>query len=400
MLLDVYLCGEKVGCLYTDKKYGLSFRYDEGAERPISISLPLSNEEYRKKKVEPFFSGLLPDGESRLQLAQNAHVSPSSVIKLLSHYGREIAGALVIINHGEEYSMEKDDYIPITESEIAQRIRNRESENLLLWGDNVRLSLAGAQNKLPLLHKDDRWFLPAGNSPSNCIIKPGKSIALNEFVVTRLAGKCGFNTPEVALKYFEDQLTFVSYRYDRVNKDGSLMRLHQEDMCQALSIPPEKKYQAEGGPGVRDIVKLIEDNSSLAVIDLREFYRILVFNFLVGNCDSHGKNYSFIYLDDNKLRLAPFYDNVCTTIYPGISRELSMKIGKKKNIDVVFGKDFLDIDGVKARAMERVMSEVASSFNSAINEMIDEEEYSPYREIVCKIKDDSLSRLERLLEKG
>ncbi len=396
MILDVYLYEKLIGFLYTDKKYGLSFKYDESAERQISISLPLENVEFRKKNVEPFFSGLLPDGDLRDQLARNAHVSPNSVIGLLSHYGREIAGALVIVDHGENFEIEPDDYKVISESEIAGRIKRADEENLLIWGDNVRLSLAGAQHKMPLYHKDGEWFLPCGNSPSNCIVKPGKSIAINEFIVTRLAKECGFNTPEVELKYFGDELALVTYRYDRIIENGRLRRLHQEDMCQALSIPPEKKYETDGGPGISRIVNLIEDNSSMPILDIREFYRILVFNFIVGNCDSHGKNYSFLYSPEGKLRLAPFYDLVSTTIYPGISRELSMKIGKQKKIDLVGRDNFFKIDGVNRRAMETIIDGVISSYNSAIEKLSTKEEYKPYEEMINKIKEDSLPRVERL----
>lgn len=147
MVLDVYLYDKLVGYLYTDKKYGLSFKYDEHPDRQISISMPLRENEYRRKKVEPFFSGLLPDGDLREQLARSAHVSPNSVVGLLKHYGREIAGALVIIEHEEKYDVEQNEYKLITESEIAKRIKNADEENLLIWGDNIRLSLAGAQKK-------------------------------------------------------------------------------------------------------------------------------------------------------------------------------------------------------------------------------------------------------------
>ncbi len=396
MILDVYLYEKLVGYLYTDKKYGLSFNYDESAKMPISISLPLENVEFRKKNVEPFFSGLLPDGDLRDQLARNAHVSPNSVIGLLSHYGREIAGALVIINHGESFEIEPNDYKLITENEIAERIKRADEENLLIWGDNIRLSLAGAQHKLPLFYKEGKWFLPCGNSPSNCIVKPGKSIAINEFIITRLARECGFKTPDVELKYFDDEMAFVTYRYDRIIENGNLHRLHQEDMCQALSIPPEKKYEADGGPGISRIVSLIENNSSLPIVDIRDFYRMLVFNFIIGNCDSHGKNYSFLYSPDGKPRLAPFYDLVSTTIYPGISRELSMKIGKQKNIDLVLRENFFNIDGVKKHAMETIIDNVISSYNLAIEKISAEGEYKAYEEMISKIKEDAIPRIERL----
>ncbi len=398
MILDVYLYDELIGYLYTDKKYGLSFKYAEDSNRQISISMPVGTEEFRKKTVEPFFSGLLPDGDLREQLARSVHVSPNSVIGLLEHYGREIAGALVIVGHDEKYEIERNDYKLVSKSEIAQRIKNASEENLLIWGDNIRLSLAGAQHKMPLYHKGEEWYVPCGNSPSNCIVKPGKSVAINEFVVTLLAKECGFNVPKVELLKFEDELAFITYRYDRTIENGYLKRLHQEDMCQALSVPPEKKYETDGGPGISRIVRLIEDNSSLPVIDIREFYRIIVFNFIVGNCDSHGKNYSFLYGRDGSIRLAPFYDLVSTTIYPGISRELSMKIGKQKNIDLVLRDNFYKIEGSNKRAMDSIITDVVSSYKKAVDKIAEIDEMKPYCDMLEKIRDDSESRLEHLEE--
>lgn len=173
---------------------------------------------------------------------------------------------------------------------------------------------------MPLFNKDGKWFVPCSNSPSNCIVKPGKSVAINEYVVTKLAKECGLNAPTVEVVKFEDELAFVTYRYDRIIQNGFLKRLHQEDMCQSLSVPPGKKYERDGGPGITRIVNLIEDNSSFPLLDIREFYRCIVFNFIVGNCESHAQNYSFLYDLDGKIRLAPFYDLVSTTIYPGVSR--------------------------------------------------------------------------------
>lgn len=397
MILDVYLYDELVGFLYTDKKYGLSFKYREGNKKAISISMPVSDGEYRKKIVEPFFSGLLPDGDIRDQLARNIQVSPNSIIRLLEHYGREIAGAMVIIDHDENYVSEPYSYREISEEAIAQKIRGADSENLLIWGNDIRLSLAGAQNKMPLYHSDGKWFLPCGNSPSNCIVKPGKTIAVNEFIVTGLARECGFNVPQIELVNFEDQTAFVSYRFDRTVVDGRLTRLHQEDMCQALAIPPDKKYENEGGPGISAIINLLSDYSVSPITDIREFLKVVVFNYIVGNCDSHGKNYSFIYDIEGRTKLAPFYDLVCTTIYPGISRELSMKIGKTKNIDLLCKDDFYKIAGTTKNAMEMITEEVVKLYEKAIEKMKNNVELSSECcEMFERIYADSLPRLERL----
>lgn len=396
MILDVYLYGRLTGYLYTKGTRGLCFRYDSNARRAVSLSLPLKEEEYGRREAEPFFSGLLPDGNLREELAKNAHVSSESVIKLLEHYGREIAGAVVILDHDEKYSADNGaGYRLLGENEIENRIRDMDDINLFLWGDNVRLSLAGAQNKVPLYFEKGKWFLPLGDSPSNCIVKPGKSVALNERVVTEIASLCGFDVPRVELVEFGKFSALVSYRYDRILREGKLERLHQEDMCQALAVPPGKKYESDGGPSVTQIISLIRKESSFPAADLREFLRILVFNYIVGNCDSHAKNYSFLYGADGGLRLAPFYDLLSTTVYPGLSRELSMKIGKQRIIDNVLRKDFMEIDGISPGYMLSVISYISEKFVKAVK-ILNESYDGELSEMLDRIWKDSLIRLKRL----
>lgn len=398
MILDVYLYGQLVGNISTDSDSGFEFRYSTSSPYQLSISLPIEKQVFPAKEAEPFFSGLLPDGIIREKLAKNAHCSARSIASLLSAYGADIAGAVVILDHGEQYREEKDSYREVSEAEKAERIRNIENSSLLLWGEEARLSLAGAQEKVPLLHKKDKWYLPTGNAPSNCIIKPGDELAVNEYIVTTIASSLGLNVPNLSLHSFEDQTTVVSERYDRTILEGRTTRLQQEDMCQAMGIVPELKYQSDGGPGIEEILQLIRSYSSLPILDTEAFLKCIIFNFLIGNCDAHAKNFSFLYGYRSKesVRLAPFYDLVSTTVYPSLSRNLAMKIGNAKKIDRVVKADFLGIKGISRRMMETLLDRVSTSFEQSLSAMRQATEYSPYKEFLDKLYEDSRPRISRI----
>lgn len=398
MILDVYLYGQLVGNISTDSDSGFEFTYSPSAPYQLSISLPLEKQVFPAKEAEPFFSGLLPDGIIRERLATNAHCSSGSIASLLSAYGADIAGAVVILDHEEPYKDESAGYREISEAELAERIRDIGSSSLLLWGDEARLSLAGAQEKVPLFHKDGKWFLPTGNAPSNCIIKPGKELAVNEYVVTTLASSFGLNVPSLSLFSFKEQMTVVSERYDRTVLEGNTMRLQQEDMCQAMGISPELKYQSDGGPGIEDILQLIRSYSSLPILDTEAFLQCIIFDFLIGNCDAHAKNFSFLYGYRSKesVRLAPFYDLVSTTVYPALSRNLAMKIGNAKKIDRVVREDFLNIKGISRRMMETLIDRAIAGFETSLESMRQAPEYSAFKEFLDTLYQDSRPRISRL----
>ncbi|MBQ0071788.1 MAG: HipA domain-containing protein, partial [Spirochaetales bacterium] len=301
---------------------GECFHYTEKAMHRISISLPLVKDKvYSRKECLPFFNGLLPDGDQRERMARACHISSESVMKLLARFGRDIAGSLSILEEDESPDTVFA-YVPISEMELESKILQSNKVSLFALPDkNIRSSLAGAMDKIPLSHKDDSWFLPVGDAPSNVIIKPHDRYSENEYLCTSLAKACGILTPDIALKTFGTAKAFVSNRFDREVKNERLERIHQEDFCQALGIDPEKKYEEDGGPGYKDYLSLIWKESSLPIVDYKRFLEVTVFNYLIDNCDAHGKNLSFLYHhESDKVRLAPFYDLVCSTIYPEFSR--------------------------------------------------------------------------------
>jgi serine/threonine-protein kinase HipA len=211
----------------------------------------------------------------------------------------------------------------------------------------VRLSLAGAQDKLPVRIQDDHIYLPLATSPSTHLLKPAieqfESIVVNEALCMDLARRSGLQTAETFVRTVDDIEFLVVKRYDReVYESGEPVRLHQEDFCQALGLAPEHKYQNEGGPSLLQCVQLIRETSAVPAVDLAAFMDGVIFNYLVGNNDAHGKNFSLIHRPDASggTRLAPFYDLVCTVYYPDLSSKMAMKLGGEYDCDKVMRRHF------------------------------------------------------------
>jgi len=355
MKLDVYFGRTKAGELRSTDNRGVIFEYDENylsdsASIRLSSSLPLQKEEFSQKECIPFFSGLLPEGDSRKKIADYLHVSETSTLKLLESLGGECAGLITLTNE-ENPTLQKDfydfteqNYEPLTDETISDFIKKIPERPLIKADDKLRLSLAGAQEKLALAKFNEKWFLPLNGAPSTHILKPTRegslsTLAKNEYICMKLAKESGLDVPDVDLINLAEKDIFVVERYDRNIKKNTIQRLHQEDFCQALGIMSEIKYQNDGGPGIKDISNVIKSTMTVPALELQKLLRAIVFNFLIGNCDSHGKNYSLLY-NGKKTILAPLYDVVSTTVYSGLTDKLSMKIGKHYEIDKVSLADY------------------------------------------------------------
>jgi len=341
--LIVYLNGERAGILDEDDSGLLEFRYvPEWTGRldaiPLSRSLPLQDEPFRGKHARPFFAGILPDEGPRQQIAAILGISERNDFAMLERIGGECAGAVSLL---------PEDAPPLAVGETRVReLSKKELENivaelprrpLMAGRDGLRLSLAGTQSKLPVLIRDTAIALPLGNTPSTHIIKPEPErfpgLVATEVLCMTLAGAVGLNVPPVSIRPVGNKPCIVVQRYDRsIGADRSVTRVHQEDFCQALGFPPERKYQQEGGPLLRDCIGLLREWSTVAALDIRDFLDGLIFNVLIGNADAHGKNYSILYRRTER-RLAPFYDLVCTLAWPELSKTPAMKIGKSDSIE-------------------------------------------------------------------
>lgn len=334
--LNVYFEDLEVGVIDSDAENRMSFRYSTSwlnnpAAFQISISIPLIEKVYPPEKAHAFFTNLLPEGLVRENVARALGVSPDNDFELIARIGGECAGALWI-GHGKPSFSETQEYTHISESDLYQQIKDGNVLSSILGTGRVRLSLAGAQDKLPVRLEDDQIMLSENGSPSTCIIKfPSRDyrdLPANEVFVTSLAKHIGIRTVDARIFKVGDIDTCLISRYDRFT-DGSnvIRRLHQEDMCQALGLPHFKKYESEGGPSFKECFELVDSVCSEPILDRDQMLRWLIFNLLIGNSDAHAKNLSILYYSDGKVEIAPFYDLVCTLSYENLDRNMAMSIG-------------------------------------------------------------------------
>jgi serine/threonine-protein kinase HipA len=294
----------------------------------------LREEPFHGKHARPFFAGILPEEGPRQQIAAILGVSERNDFAILERIGGECAGAVSLLPEGASLpDTSKRPTRQLDESEIIAELPRRP---LLAGREGVRLSLAGAQGKLPVIISGDTVSLPLGNTPSTHIIKPEPDrfpglVAAEVFCMT-LAKEVGLAVPPVSRRLIGGTPCLIVQRYDRTTgPDGTARRVHQEDFCQAMGYPPEQKYQQEGGPLLRDCIAMLREWSTAPVLDIRDFLDGVMFNMVIGNADAHGKNYSLLYRAGER-RLAPFYDLVCTLAWPELSKTPAMKIGRSDSL--------------------------------------------------------------------
>lgn len=332
--LDVYLRDQKVGRLWLDEKRRFVFQYDtewinkKGAI-PLSLHLPLRAEIYPDDLSRPFFSNLLPEAEVKRVIARYLRISESNDFAMLNSIGGECAGAVSVLPAGAAPAV-KPGYRELNEEELHRIIIDLPRRPLMAGVEGMRLSLAGAQNKLPVYMEDDRIFIASGNAPSSHILKPPirdlEDTVGNETFCMMLAQRLGLQDPPVTIRRGLDRI-FIIARYDRSREtDGRIVRLHQEDFCQALGFLPDQKYESEGGPSLQQCFTLLQGKSIRPAADRMALLRWAIFNYLIGNADAHAKNLAMIFTDRGP-RLAPFYDLICTQVYPDLTEKLAMRIG-------------------------------------------------------------------------
>lgn len=377
--LDVYFYGKKIGTL-TEKNSRLSFKYNEDADTPLSVNLPLQKEAFNDKLTRSFFNNLLPEEGIREAVARYKQVSSNNPFALLKEIGGECAGAVELYPQGAKREDKPSGLTPISEEKIAELLKNQ-AQIPLLTGEEIRLSLAGAQQKIALAilpENSDNYYLPQGSYISTHIIKPQnpyfEDIIYNEYFCMSLAKLIGLPTAHSFIKNFAGEFGYVVKRFDRETDDtapSGLRRVHQEDFCQALCMP-DKKYQKEGGPSIKQCYKFIAAADFNRKADaLMNFLKTIVFNFIIGNSDAHGKNFSFLHRG-GKYELSPLYDLVSTQVYTVLSPNLAMSVGGEYNPNLIHRSHFIamakDLE-IKPTMVEKIIDEMSAKITAALPEL-------------------------------
>ena len=346
--LDVYLHGHVAGRLVLRDSGLTSFLYvhtwlARPDAVPLSLSLPLREERFVHRDCMPFFSGVLPEGRSRQLISRILGVSETNDFALLERIGGECAGAVRLLPEGTPHGANDEQTRVLDDEEFARTLRELRRRPLLAGSRGLRLSLAGAQDKLPVRIVDGRVALALGSTASTHIVKPAvpdfDGLVHNEAFCLALSAAVGLPTTAFSVGRVDDIDYLVVERFDRRVDGERVVRIHQEDFCQALGISPERKYQAEGGPNLRRCFELLRTVSAAPVLDLGALLDAVVFNLAIGNNDAHGKNFALLHRTDGTTRLAPFYDLVSTVSYPELAREMAMRLGGQRIADQVAPND-------------------------------------------------------------
>jgi serine/threonine-protein kinase HipA len=376
--LWVYLTDQRVARL--DHQAGqLTLRYESGATSPLSVRLPVREEAYGDSECRPFFANLLPEGSWRDAIARQLGVAPDDDFGLLSAIGADCAGA-VALRSEPDWSAERSRYIESTEIELARWVKNPAARPQLKSTPGLRLSLAGAQDKL-LIHIDQgRPFLCEGGAPSTVILKPDildpfnqvELSALNELLSMRLAAKVLDSVPRA----FWFAAGFAVERFDRQRREGNrFIRLHQEDFAQVLGLPSRAKYSVNW----KDCFEIATRHASTPARARVELTDRLFFNLLIGNNDAHGKNFALLYQGPDQVLLAPAYDLVSTEMYPSLSSSLAMPIGRATSaseLDSSTWKSFAGEIGVRPQFLRERGNELAETVSAAVEGLLEEVEHA------------------------
>lgn len=355
--LEVFCFDRRAGELIDDA-YGLEFSYDESwiaaGMPPLSQSLPLEGE-LGREAATAFFGGLLPEGEPRALLARRLGISRGNDFELLQALAGDTAGAVTLLAPGQE-PLQGGDVEWLDEGLLGELVDELPRRPMHADQDGeYRLSLAGAQDKLPvLLDEQGRVGLTRGGTPSTHILKTPiarlDGTVLNEAACLQVGRLLGVEVVRARPHRAAGREFLLVERYDREHADGGIRRLHQEDFCQALAIPTGRKYESEGGPGLLGAFALLRRAVAVPARDAPRMLEYVALSFLVGNHDAHAKNYSLLYLPGSpQAGLAPAYDVLSTVAY-GKTREMSRKMAME--IGGEYRPEYL-----RARHLDRLLAD-------------------------------------------
>lgn len=393
--LNVYASRRRMGVVTSTGKGQLEFRYDPmwlsaTDAYPVSLSMPLSEKPYRDG-VTTILDNLLPDdSDTRRTIAARIGAAGTDPFSLLFELGRDCVGSLQFVPENE---------VPVWNSQpIGEVLTDEQVEEVLRsltvsplgasTSPEFRISVAGAQEKTALLRLDDSWMRPAGTTPSTHIVKPPIGVRSgvdlsesveNEYVCMLLARSLGLPVANVEMHQFSEIRALVVERFDRAWLGEEVIRLPQEDLCQALSVPSFRKYESSGGPGMNDVLELLQQSDDPEA-DRKQFLQTCFAFWLLGATDGHAKNFSLALGPHGSFRLTPLYDVM--SLQPSVDalqvrrREftLAMAAGSNRHykVDETLPRHFLQTAasaGIDVSISEVWLSEIAGRLASAVDEV-------------------------------
>ncbi len=356
--LYVYINDKLEGILTSDIQGGLIFEYDDNAKRKLSLSLPLEKKVYSTKECHGFFNGLLPENnETKKRIAAKYNINPNNDFSMLKAIGYDCPGAVSFFDR--ENNQELKEYYEkkgkkVSEEELEKFILELPQKPLGTGMNNLRLSLAGAQDKTAVILADNQIMFSDNYTPTTHILKPAvknlQDTVDNEYICMKTAEKCGIRVPNTEIRYACHTKYFLIERFDRLNIEDKIKRIHQEDFCQASNIASAFKYEEDEGIGFKTCFDILRKTKKPAIY-INEFINLMVFNYLILNNDAHGKNFSILHNDDGTIELAPAYDLLCTRVYPELSFKMAMEIG-----------GYYDCEGIQPVHFEKMAREVGISY--------------------------------------
>lgn len=380
-----------IGHIVFENTQDARFAYDReylesGIAAPISVSLPLREEAFSPQETKNFFDGLLPEGFTRSSVADWMHVDTNDYLGLLCGLGKECLGAVQITDGSGQ---EQPDYEELSVEQVRELAREGTVKSAQVVAKS-HLSLTGASGKVGLYYddKNDLWYQPVGSAPSTHIVKQNhvrlREIVLNEQLALTTASLLGVEVPHSFILNTgaakEEDILLAVERYDRTFDGAQEMigelprprRLHQEDFAQALGIAAEDKYEKDREGYLDRIFELLRRYSSNPIEDQLKLWKLLIFDYLIGNTDNHIKNYSLLYGRDlRSIRLAPAYDLLSTTIYEESTRDMAFRIGGEYSIDLITESCFeaaAQEAGLGRRLAMRCYEELCGGFEKALGE--------------------------------
>jgi serine/threonine-protein kinase HipA len=405
--LNITMSGKVVASIWVDKiEETYKFEYsDEWIKNGFAVSPHLQlNESLKSGIIRRFLENLIPEGKGLEDITQFAHISKNNTFSIIKAIGYDTSGALMF---GVHTNQNEEIFRAITDDELANRITNIEESSIVIWDKKERLSLAGVQEKLPIIIKDGQIGLGDGLLSSTHIMKfqtkKHANIVVNELFCMKLAKKINLNVAEVELYRFKEHPVLMVKRFDRVYIENRVERLHVIDGCQMLDLSSTYKYERNFGSGrdVKDIREGASFSKLFASADIcevpakakLEMLNWSVYNLIIGNSDAHGKNFSF-FVDESGIRPTPFYDMLCIIAHENVEHDLAMAYGDEFNPDEVKAyqlREFADAIGLNFKLVSQSIDKIASLIIKALEDDIVDKSMCNEKEI------EFISKLENII---